>query len=191
MKSTLRALAVTALVFGLAPRASASTIWTLNDVNLFCANCAVGGLTNTVVGSFTVDPTLTSVLSYDITVSGAFSGVDYHYDSALNPGNSSVFQFTSTLLTLNDSASPFDPYLTFAFAPLSNTPNTTVSLLSAGVSYGSSTYTCGPPNSDCGQLDTAGSISNSASSVPEPATLSLLGAGLLSLGLRRKQRAKR
>jgi hypothetical protein len=190
MKSTLRALAVTALVFGLAPRASASTIWTLNDVNLFCANCPTGQQNNTVVGSFTVDPTLTSVLSWDVTVSGSFSGVDYHYDSTLNPGNSAIFQFTPTLLTFVDPAG-FNPYLTFLFAsPLSNTPHTTVSLVAGIVSYGSGTFTCGGPSSDCGQLDSPGSISNS-SSVPEPATLSLLGAGLLSLGLRRKQRAKR
>jgi|ERR1700683_3534155 len=176
-------LAVPIIVTGFASAASATpiTTWTLENVNLTGPLGAIS-----VTGSFTNDSP-TDLQSWDITLSGAVNEEFKTTNSTFHDTNSSSFY-----LQLN---SPF-AYIDFDLAsPLvvSATP-TTLSLLGNGtnVNIGQNTFTC---VNACSELQTFGAagLTNTADppdppAVPEPATIGLLGTGLMALAARRRAR---
>jgi hypothetical protein len=158
-------ITVTGLALGFATCASAQVTWTFSDVT-FNNGAAV-------TGSFVTNSTVTSVLSFDIGITGPGSFTAELVDSAYLPGEVGIA-----------SDSSFDQYIDLYLSS---------SMTGAGgiIPIGSG-YEC----PGCGVLNTAATDTTHdpelIGTTPEPATvgLMLLGLGLL-LGTRIAQRVRR
>jgi hypothetical protein len=167
---TLRGLVLGAVLLGFATTASATTLWTLHDVNLTGQLGAVS-----VSGSFT-NTSATAVTDWDIVLTGAVSNEFKPSSSDFHSVSATGFYFQHHTIFA---------YISFGLASalLDTTVPTTIYLLGNGstnVTVGENTFTC---ESACAELQgpRVGYISNSpvGAAVPEPATLSLLGLGLV------------
>lgn len=195
MKPFLIASAVALISFGLSAQASANTIWTLNNITLHCGNCAVGGLDNTASGQFEVKADLSGLESWKVKIEGAFSGINYEYDSSI-VGNSSIFWLSTSSFAF--IAPGFTKYFDLTFStPLTEVGSpTSIPLVAGSAGFGSSTFSCGPQGggTPCGILSTAGTVdstANGSATVPEPATMGLVAFGLAGAVSRKLRSRKR
>lgn len=136
----------------------------------------------TASGSFSTDELTGQLLSYDISTTAGVLPAE-HYDGIddLNYGND-YFE-PNSFLVLSYASGTFFQYINLQFVNPLNTPG--VNPLVAGSGFQGS-WEC----DDCATVRyvTEGyATSDGAPAVPEPATLFLLGSGLIGFGLRRRR----
>ena len=180
MKLTSKALALSVLLLGFVGYASADTTWTLDAT-------FTDGLTAN--GSFVTDSSL-DFLSWDVTFAGGTLAHDFvDSSSSLPPGAIGVQTpgfpaFTGQVQVLYFANQPgFDPYVDFYLGDLLTPAGGSISLVGG--------YSC---DGTCYLLDSTATNTlvgtSSASPVPEPTSLLLMGSGLLGLAkMRMKKKA--
>ena len=163
----IRALAMAAIFCLAGSRVQAGTVtWFLSDVTF--SDSA------TAVGQFTYNADTNALTAFNISVTGSSffpTGFDF------TPADSSSFSVSATGFDLANFSNPVMPELLLSFTTAMTDAGGTIPL-TTGVTGDCWTVNGGSP---CGTV--SGGDITTASSAPEPASLPLLGGGVLALGL--------